>query len=245
MGILDDVDIDAVIQRAVRKFMHYHSEEEARQDERYIEFLSHALWHRDKLKATLEWLYELTKSDKPVILLAPGRSGRFLAWLKLEMDKELKKKGIKVPRGWPAVLSFPIRPREMFFNAGPNHRAVPMGAGAAAEFIYDNVGNKRLYRNVFDAARRGEVQLVYIDPYEHKGTTRKTYQAVLERFGVDPRSLKVVILSRSEDPRVHWVGSHLLDSASHVLGWMDTKKESAQWMGGPITYERYVPRKHE
>jgi len=237
-----DVNIEKVIRRAVRKVMLYHSEQEARHDATYIGYLSNALWHKNKISAAMEEIERQINFSKPVVFLTPGRSGLFLGRLFLEYLREKEKlTGRKYPRGWPTLLTLPIRPRRVYVeNRGD---LVHMGELLTAEFLRDRLRENSLYRNVFERARRGEIQIVYLDAYEHKGLTRRVYESLAERFGVPKDAVKSIILSKSENPEIYRVGSYLIDGPSHDIVWKATRKTKTKWRGKAVLYEEYVRKK--
>ncbi|HID08895.1 TPA: hypothetical protein EYP13_01565 [Candidatus Micrarchaeota archaeon] len=232
-------DIEKVIRRAVRKLMLYHSEWRAKQDRRYVEYISAALRHKEGFVEAMEEIERQIDFKKPVVFLTPGRSGLFLGRLFLEYLREKERvSGKKYPRGWPTLLTLPIRPRRVYVENRGDY--IHMGELFTTEFLYRHLKNRSLYRDVFERAKRGEIQLVYLDAYEYKGLTRRVYENLARRFGVPEEAIKTIILSKSRNPDVYQVGAYLIDGPSHRLVWKTTKKRRLRWGGKTVLYEEYV-----
>ncbi len=233
--------MEKIIRRAAEKIILRKSKRSPIDSEDYDKYVSRLLSKRNALAAAMREIErKLEPLDKPVVFLTPGTSGHAVGRLFLEYLREKERlTGMKYPRGRPTLLTLPVRVRRVYFEGDT---PIPLGDYPTARFLYDNLRDSPLYRGVFERAKRGEIQLVYLDTYEHLGLTRRIYEQLAKLFGVPQESITSIVLSKSIDPAV-WSASQVLESLSRRMSWKDTRREIKEWNGKRVRYERYVPKK--
>ncbi|NPA76507.1 MAG: hypothetical protein GXN93_02000 [Candidatus Diapherotrites archaeon] len=228
--------MDAVLRRGVRRAM---LPAIAMSDPKEYKHVVAALRRQSaEIAAAFDEIISRVPRDRPNTFIVPGRSGRFLFRIFWEYVKELEKeRGRLFERSRPIAITAPLRPRRIYLlRDGKTH---PVSDERAAHVIKSVVARHPLYLRVFDAARKDQINLVYLDPYEYQGKTRRAYELLASMFGVPARRMHSVVLSKSQNPGVRDV-AELLDVLSSHASWLDIDRKRVHAAGEDHVVQQYV-----
>ena len=184
------MDVFSVFERALRKMMGISRKDNPYNYAEYRKYLTLANMNEEDVERALKYIIDnLPRTDKPLVFIAPGRSGRRLFWILKEALKEYNPHNVTLHR--INMITLPVSARSSLELVD----GIPLSAAPEdiAELALDH-GKTAIYRNVARAIKSGEAVPVFLDSMRYEGRTEQMYNHFLKRLGLDPENVHKIVL---------------------------------------------------
>ena len=234
------MDIMRIAERVARKGMGIPPKADPYKHPAFRRYLATVQRRSDRVERALRKILEqLPETDKKVVILGPGSSGRRLFWWINEGLKEYNPNNVRLHR--IKLITLPVSARDAVERRG--NIARPLTEERLTEMVL-NRGDMRIYRNLVREIKAGKVMPVFVDAVKVSGRTERIYREFFKRLGVDFDSVPKIILADrgSEDVCLWDFAANLIESPYAFPAAIEKKRTELNEARSTIWFNRYVRR---
>ncbi len=161
-------------------------------------------------------------TEKPIILVAPGRSGRIAAQILRYALKDTHKFH-RIP-----IVQIPASVRSM--------------TGRAWEKLIERLLSKEMIAELRRANQQG-AQIIFVDAVKGRGITAERYRKMAERLGIPIH--KEIIFSEAKSHRIRVLGKHADNYSKIMVNLFDKKRITVEQGSERIRLDVYKARRRQ